>query len=178
MLELKRGDLVRNKKSGFVLQLVSQYDNKNSGGGKSAVMVGIINKEGRGEYCILWPVEDCEPLTDGTPVIIEDKPISVDERLPTEVDGDEWGEVLVLLSSGRGWEAHRVDGVNMPLCTHWKRTPSWKPVEPLLESCKGCKNGDRRMVVDEPSIQVCWKHRVFDSEPFYLDGKIPCHKGE
>ena len=160
------GQKLRNKNNGDVLTCMSEVsrDNRIGLGSENSIYYSIH-------------IDDVEPYHDN-------KPIPVDERLPTESDADKNGIIIICNSDGTRrrakWNWHvKDDSIDMTLS--WCRTPLWQPREPLLEGvdpCNMCDHDRRKYEGEDCVAQYCAKHDNWDTQPFYTDDDRPCHLGD
>lgn len=155
----KVGDKVRNIITGNVLEIL-------------VVTGDILGVGNGGKVYAEWRSEYCEPY-------FENMPIEVKDRFLDDNEFDKYGYVFALSNAGHGWQTYSKDDTRLisDYYSHYVHTPDWKPREPLLKNCEGCKhyetlcfsNGD-----DCSTGAVCWEYRMEEPDPFYK-GATPCH---
>jgi len=151
---LKVGDKVRNTVTGNMLTIIS--------------ICGDILKVGNGgkEYAE-WRSEACSKSFDNEPLPYLD--------IPRDEDFDHNGELMVF-QKNNGWRIYKKDAAlkALRMCNYarWCKMPDWTPREPLLGSCKDCKDFKD---ADSLTCDLCWKHRKEIPAPFYTENNIPCH---
>lgn len=123
-MKFKKGDLVRNVATGYVLECFYAW--------RDVVVVGVYSVEDG----FAWPIEQCE-------LVESQKSTWVIDRRPTEEDADPNGNVCVVTAenvfSVVHWNCPTAQLADVP----WQPTPPTLLVEPpTVKTCHNCNGGE------------------------------------
>ena len=156
MHSFQQGDKVRHKNHGHVLDVLSVDGDELS--------VGFTYADA---HVCEWPVNEVE-------LYVESKAFSVNERKPTEADGDFWGDVLV--RDDKGWHVVEWYYAGDDEEAIWMHTPERLQDFDLHVLCDDCDYADVWHEGSEMRFSsfACNKFKIKNPVPFYKNG-VPCH---